>query len=253
MSGTVLDAVGTFALSFILAYVLLRLRCRKIGLPFGPRARYWSFFIVFSTAAVSTLVGLLIVMASHHGHNTFVGAIVPCGLWFRQFPPQRDLDLRPQTASNLLTVPFSRLYARMGDDMENWCEIRIMAAAPQPRYISDAVTYYHNQVSSRLKDRQVLAELDGRRTAITHKIKIVRLVSKETTLARMRTELQMHPSTEHMRDFTGDDLEELARRLESDALNELRTYLSRAYQLGYHNMLIYPFRPSAHRANVQAA
>ena len=35
--------------------------------------------------------------------------------------------------------------------------------------------------------------------------------------------------------------------LETEALNELNLFLSYAYRHGYHDMLIYPFRPSAHR------
>ena len=147
MSSTVVGAVGTFALSLILAYGLLRLRCRKIGAPFGPRARYWSLFIVVATATVSAGVGLVIVTASHHGHDAFFGVIVPCGLWFRKFPPQRDQDLLPRTVSSLLTLPFSQVYDRIGDDMQDWCDIRVRAASPQPRWISDAVIYYHRQVA----------------------------------------------------------------------------------------------------------
>jgi hypothetical protein len=39
----------------------------------------------------------------------------------------------------------------------------------------------------------------------------------------------------------------LARRLESDATNELNLFLASVYRLGYHKLLIYPFRPSVHR------
>jgi hypothetical protein len=248
MFSTVVDAVGTFALSFILAYVLLRLRYRKIGPPFGPRARYWSFFIVAATAIMSTGVGLVIVAASHHGHNTFVGVIVPCGLWFRKLPPQRDRDLLPMTLSSLLTLPFSRLYERMGDDMQDWCDIRVKAASFQPRSISDAVIYYHNQVTARLRDPQALAKPDIWRNSITHKIKIVRMIDLDAIPARLRAELQMHPSTQDIRGYTEDDLVQLARRLETEALNELHLYLAHAYRLGHHKMLIYPRRPSAQRA-----
>jgi hypothetical protein len=43
----------------------------------------------------------------------------------------------------------------------------------------------------------------------------------------------------------------LARRLESDALNELNLFLAYAYRLGYHNMLIYPWRSGANRPEPQ--
>jgi len=50
-----------------------------------------------------------------------------------------------------------------------------------------------------------------------------------------------------VRRYADDDLPRLARRLESDALNELNLFLAAVYRLGYHKLLIYPFRPSAHR------
>ena len=39
----------------------------------------------------------------------------------------------------------------------------------------------------------------------------------------------------------------LADRLETEALNELHLFLAYLYRLGYHTMLIYPFRPSIKR------
>jgi hypothetical protein len=256
MSSTVLGAVGTFALSLILAYVLLRLRCRKIGPPFGPRARYWAFFVVVATAIVSTGVGLIIVAASHQHPAALVGVIVPGGLWFRKFPPQRDQDMLPRTAAGLLTLPFSHLYDRMGDDMQQWCDIRLRAASPKPEWISDAVIYYHNQVAAGLRDAQALADLDRWRNSITHKIHVERMINLDTTQARLRATLQMHLSTQHLPDiggYTEEDLARLGTRLETEALNELHLYLAYVYRLGYHKMLIYPFRPAAQRSRVQRA
>jgi hypothetical protein len=63
-----------------------------------------------------------------------------------------------------------------------------------------------------------------------------------------RDSLQQHASTSHIRKYSYDDLARLARRLETEALNELNLYLAYVYRLGHHKMLIYPFRPSAHRA-----
>jgi hypothetical protein len=257
MSSTVLGAVGTFALSLILAYVLLRLRCRSIGPAFGPRARYWAFFVVVATAIVSTGVGLVIVAASHQHPAALVGVVVPGGLWFRKFPPQRDQDMLPRTASGLLTLPFSQLYDRMGDDMQNWCDIRLRAASPKPEWISDAVVYYHNQVAAGLRDAQALADLDRWRNSITHKINIERMINLDTTQTRLRAALQTHPSTQHLADiggYTEEDLARLGSRLETEALNELHLYLAYVYRLGYHKMLIYPFRPPpAQRPRVQRA
>jgi hypothetical protein len=253
VTSAVLDAVGTFALSLILAYAFLRLRCRKIGPPFGRRARYWALFIVVGTAIVSAGAGLLIVAASHHDHAAYVGIAIPGGLWFRRLPPQRDRDLLPWTLSSLLTLPFSRLYDRMGDDMQDWCDIRLRAASAKPQWISDAVVYYHNQVAARLRGGQARADLDSWRNSITHKINIERMIYLDAAPARLRAALQAHPSTQHIRGYAGGDLDRLASRLEVEALNELHLFLAYAYRLGYQNMLIYPFRPSAQRARVQRA
>ena len=242
-------AVGTFVLSLILAYGFLRLRCRGVGPPFGPRARFWAFFIVVTTAIASTGVGLLIVAASHHIPAAYVGIIVPGGLWFTKLPPQGDrLSSGRTLPAAVLTFPLSRLYDRMGDDMQDWCDTRLRAASAKPQWIADAVTYYYDQVRGGLKDGQACADLGRWQDSIAHKIGVVRLISLDTTLARMQEALQMHPSTQHIRMYTDDDLPRLARRLESDALSELYLFLAYVYRLGNHKLLIYPFRPSAQRA-----
>jgi hypothetical protein len=253
MASTVLGAVGTFILSLVLAYGFLRLRCKAIGHPFGPRARYWALFITLSTAIVSAGVGLIIVAASHHDHATYVGVVVPGGLWFRRFPPQRDRDLLPRTLASLFTLPFSHLYDRMGDDMQNWCDVRVRAASVKPQWIADAVVYYHNQMVGRLRDAKARTDLDGWRTSIMHKIRIERMIDQDYSSTRLRAELRTHPSTQHVRAYNDDDLMRLARRLESEALNELHLFLAYAYRLGYQKMLIYPFRPSPLATRVQRA
>jgi hypothetical protein len=253
MVGMVVGAVGTFALSLILACGLLRLRCRMIGPPFGPRARYWAFCIVVATAIVSTGVGLVIVAASHHDHAAYVGIIVPSGLWFRKLPPQRDRDLLPETLSSLLTLPFSRLYDQIGNDMQNWCDTRLRAASAEPQWVSDAVVYYHRQVAARLRDAQARTDLERWRDSITHKTTIERLINLDADPDRLRAALQMHTSTRHIHEYTDEDLARLARRLDAEALNELHLFLAYIYRLGYQKMLIYPFRPSAYRARVQRA
>jgi hypothetical protein len=136
----------------------------------------------------------------------------------------------------------------MGDDMQDWCDTRLKAASAKPQWIADAVTYYYDQVRGGLKDGQALADLGRWQDSITHKIGIVRLISLDTTPARMREALQMRASTQHIRKYTGDDLPRLARRMESDALSELHLFLAYVYRLGNHKLLIYPFRPSAQRA-----
>jgi hypothetical protein len=179
--------VGTFAVSLILAYGFLRLRCRAVGPPFGPRARFWACLIVVGTAVVSTAVGLVIVAASDHVHAAFVGIVVPGGLWFTSLPPRGDQLSSGRTfAAGLLTRPFSRLYERMGDDMQDWCDTRLRAAAPEPQWIADAATYYYAQVRAGIKYSQAHADLGRWQESITHKIAIVRLISLDTTPARRR-------------------------------------------------------------------
>ena len=253
MPSWVVGVVGTFALSLILAYGVLRLRCRGVGPPFGRRAWPWALLIVVATAMLSTGVGLLLVAASRHMPAAYVGIVVPSGLWLSKLPPQRDRDLLHRTLSGVLTLPFSRLYDRMGDDMQGWCEERLQAVAPKPQWIAGAVTYYYDQVQGGLRDGQARADLDRWRESITHKIGIVRLISLDTTPARLQASLAMHPSTQHIRKYADDDLPRLARRLETEALNELHLFLAYVYRLGHHNLLIYPFRPSAHRAPARRA
>ena len=243
MPELVAGAVATFALSLIVACGLLRRRCRGVGPPFGPRARPWAVLIVVATAAVSTGVGLLIVAASRQAPAALAGLLVSGGLWQVKLPPQRDRDLLPRTPAAVATLPFRRLYERMGDDMDDWCDARLRAAAPRPQWIADAVTYYYNQVRGGLKDDRALADLDGWRESIRHKIEVVRQIRAGSSPAGIRAMLQKHPATERIRDVADDRLPLLARRLESDALNELHLFLAHVYRLGYHKLLIYPFRP----------
>ena len=242
--------VGTFVLSLILAYGLLRLRCRRIGPPFGPRARPWALLIVVGTAMLSTGVGLLIVAASDHIHAAYVGIIVPGGLWFSKMPPEH---LVPRTMADWLALPFRRLYDRMGDDLQGWCDTRLKAASQKPQWIADAATYYYDQVRGRLKDGRARARLANWQESITYKIEIVRLIELETTPARLREALRKHPFLPDARNYADEDLPQLASRLESDALSELNLFLGYVYRLGHHKLLIYPFRPSAHRNPVRRA
>jgi hypothetical protein len=250
MPGLIVGVVGTFALSLILACTFLRMRCRGIGPPFGRHARYWAAFIVVGTAAVSTAVGMLLVAASSHNGAALVGVVVPAGLGLSKLPPQRDRDMRPRTTAHVLTLPFSRLYDRMGEDMQDWCDTRIAAAKPNPRYIEDAVQYYWNQMG-RITDPRARANLDRWRDSIAHKINIVRLIDLDPGPDRLEANLHLHSSTRHPRKYRDDDQARLADRLETEALNELNLFLAYAYRLGYHKMLVYPFRPGAHRPEAQ--
>jgi hypothetical protein len=253
MPSWVVGGVGTFVVSLLVASWFLRLRCRGIGPPFGPRARYWALFIVVATAVVSAGVGIVIVAASHDVGTAFAGIIVPGGLGLGRLPPQRDAAMLRRTRSAVATLPFSRLYERMGEEMEDWCDTRLAAASAEPQWISDAVTYYHSQVAGRLRDRRARTDLDRWRESITHKISIVRLINLDTDPARLQVALQVHPSTQNSRKYSDNDLPRLARRLETEALNELHLFLAYVYRLGHHRLLIYPFRPSAEQVRALRA
>ena len=252
MPGLVFGVVGTFVLSLIIARAFLRRRCRGIGPPFGPRARYWALFIVTGTATLATAVGLLIVAASRHSGAAYVGIIVPAGLQLSRVPPQRDQDMLPRTTAHLLTLPFSRLYDRMGDDMRAWCDIRLKAARPRPQWIAEAAQYYWNQMN-RVTDQRAHADLERWRDSIIHKIGMVQLIDMHPGPGRLPASLQLHPSMRRARKHNDEDYDRLARRLETEALNELDLFLAYAYRLGYHKMLVYPFRPGAHRPQARRA
>jgi hypothetical protein len=245
MLGWVVGGAGTFVVSLVLAWLFLQIRCQGVGPPFGPRARPWAAVVIVGTALVSTGFGLLLLAASHHPPVAYVGIVVPGGLWLTSVSPPRD---RPGALAARLKLPLSRLYDGMGEDMQAWCDIRHEAAAEKPQWISDAAKYYFSQVEGRLKDARAQAELREWRDSIAHKIAIVRLIHLDTTQDRVRDSLQKHASTRNTRGYADDDLPRLARRLESEALNELNLFLATVYRLGHRRLLIYPFRPSIHRA-----
>ena len=61
----------------------------------------------------------------------------------------------------------------------------------------------------------------------------------------MQEALDYHPVTADRRRYPADDLPRLARRLTAEAENELFLFLACVYRLGFHRLLIYPFRPEA--------
>src|SRR5260370_42617510 len=83
----------------------------------------------------------------------------------------------------------------MGEDMQDWCDARLRAAAAKPRWLSDAAEYYYNQVGIRLKDGRARDQLARWREAIGHKIAVVRLIGLATTEARLQSALPDHPAT----------------------------------------------------------
>jgi hypothetical protein len=243
--------VGTFALSMVSGYAFLRLRCRKAGHPFGPRARWWAIATLVITATVSTGLGLAAVAASTHLRAAYIGLIVPSGLWLGAASAQRSRQRGSVVARRMaacFTFPLDRLSDRMGDDLQDWCDARLAAVSqmPQPaQSVSAAAQYYYNQVAGRLKNHRAREDLRRGQESIVHKIAIVTLIGLDTTLARLETALARHPSTAQFRKYTADDLPRLASRLETEAQNELHLFLAQAYRLGYHKMLIYPIRAEA--------
>jgi len=240
--------VGTFGLSVLSAYGFLRLRCRRAGRPFGPRAKWWSMTIILLTAIVSTGLGVAVVAVSGHIRAAYIGLALPSGLWFGQASRQRRRQgpaLWRKPLAALVTLPFRRLYDRMGDDMQEWCNARLDAASRTPQQICDAAIYYFNQVGNRLRPGRDRDQLSRWRESIEHKTSIVRLISLDTTPARLQAALQWHPSTRDWGGYAADDLPRLADRLENEAQNELYLFLAQAYRLGFRKLLIYPLRPAA--------
>jgi hypothetical protein len=232
----------------ILAYGFLRWRGRGIGYLFGPRARIWAFSIMAATAIASAGVGLLVVVATRQVHAAYGGIIIPGVLLAGSLSPLEDrLPAGRSPVAAAWASPFSRLYDRMGDDMQDWCDTRIKAAAAKPKWIAGAATYYYEQVRCGLRDGQARALLDLRHESLTHKIGIVRMIDSGAASDQVRAVMQMHPSTRNLRKHADDELARLASRLESDALSELHQFLAHVYRLGHHKLLIYPFRPTAHR------
>ena len=80
---------------------------------------------------------------------------------------------------------------------------------------------------------------------------MVRLIDLDPGPGQLAAHLRLHHSTQDARKYRDDDQARLARRLESDALNELNLFLAYAYRHGYHNMLIYPWRSGANRPEPQ--
>jgi hypothetical protein len=246
MPSWVLGVAGTVVVSMISAYLFLRLRCRRVGNPFGRRARWCALAIIAGTVIVSTGLGLAVVSISHHLHAAYVGLIVPSALWFGKASVRRDgAQAGPVTGPLVdgFLYPLRRLDDLMGEDMQDWCDVRRRAAAEEPQWVSAAAKYYYDQVKGRIKDHQARHDLARWRESIEHKIKVARLADLYSP-GRLRDALQSHPSTRNMSKYHPDD-PRLAERLRSDAENELHLFLFTLYRQGFYKLLIYPFRPPA--------
>src|SRR5215471_7549873 len=232
----------TIVISLVSAGGFLMLRCRGIGNPFGRRARWWAVTIIVITAGVSTAAALVVMAAGDHLIAACVGLVLPSGLWLGR--AARDYGGRvPYGLVALVTFPLRGLDDRMGDDMQEWCDERIRASARKPQWLSDAAEYYFNQVRDRLTDPRVRAQLAGWQESIQHKIRIVRLIDLDPYPDKVAEALHYLPATANGRRYSVDDLPTLARRLRAEAENELNLFLACVYRLGYHRLLIYPFRP----------
>jgi hypothetical protein len=248
MPGWLAGVAGTFLLSLLSACAFLRLRCRGSGNPFSRRAKWWAMTVIALTAIVSTGVSVAAVLVSDHARAAVLGLVIPSGLWIGQGSTQDGRRrstawLRPLVAC--LTFPLAQLYDRLGGDLQDWCDARLEAASGTPQRVADAARYYHNQVATRLRNSQAREQLHRWRESIEHKASIVRLISLDTTPARLHAALQWHPSTRDSGRHAADNLSCLADRLESEAQNELYLFLAQVYRLGFRKLLIYPLRPPA--------
>ena len=191
----------TVAVSAASAYGFLRLRCRRLGRPFGPKARSSAIAVIVITVIISTGLGVAAVAVGHHLRAVYVGLVLPSGLWLGEVAAQRKRErdsLWPRQLTACLTFPVRRLDDGMGDDMKDWCDTRLRAALKPPPHLPDAAQYYYNQVAGRVKDERALEELDRWRKSIAHKTRIVRLINLGTGTSRLWTELRV--SSRHKRD-----------------------------------------------------
>lgn len=250
------EAAGTFAISAVSAYVFLQLRCRGVGYPFGPRARWWAMTVVLITAIVATSVGMAAVAVSDHLRAVYIGVLVPSGLWLgkrsAQHRSQRSIRLL-RTLLTDVTVPLRCLDDSMGDDMQQWCDVRSAAVGMSPELIYDAAEHYYLQVANQVKDRQKHHDLEIRLRSIKHKVTLARQARLGTTgTAALRDDLQDHPSTRENRKYAADDPLLLACRLESDAENELALLLALIYQLGFRKLVTYRgYKPTPQPSSAQ--
>jgi anaerobic selenocysteine-containing dehydrogenase len=246
MPSLVLSVFSTVVLSLILACAFLWLRCRRVGNPFGRRARWWSMTIIAGTVLVSAAVGLAIGAVSHHSHAAFVGIILPAALWLGRASFGRDGSHRgtiTDSLTNGLMFPLRHLDDLMGEDMQDWCDERSRAVEGRPRWVAEAAQYYHKETAPRVKDYQAKRDLNYWRETIEHKITMARLADLYSP-ARLRAGLRSHPSTQNTRKYDPDD-PGIAERLRSDAESDLHLFLLRLYRLGFYKLLIYPMRPPA--------
>lgn len=205
--------------------------------------------VVLITAMIASGLGVAAVAVSDHLRAVYIGVLLPSGLWLgRRSTPHRSRRAGTllRTVAAEITLPLRCLDDSMGDDMQNWCEVRTAAVGPHPELIYDAAEHYYLQVANQVKDRQKHHDLDMRIASIKHKVSIARRARLKTTeTAALRDDLQDHPSTCDNKKYQADDPILLACRLESDAENEFQLLLACIYQLGYRKLVMYRgFKPA---------
>jgi hypothetical protein len=246
MPSWLIGVAVTLALSLISAYGFLLLRYRGAGHPFGPHSRPWAFTVIVITAAISTVLGVAVVAASHHVRAAYIGLVVPGVLWLGKASAQRGRrpgSRLPRQLAAYVMLPLRRLDDAIGDDLQDWCDARSRAVSGRPQQMADAAQYYYRQVAGRLKDDRDREQLYCWRESIRHKSKVVQVIGRGDPAGQVLAALQYHPSTSSPGRYDTGDLPRLARRLQSDAENELHLLLAWAYRRGHHKLLIYPFRP----------
>jgi hypothetical protein len=202
--------------------------------------------VVVITATISTALGVAVVAASHHVRAAYIGLVVPSVLWLGKVSAQRSRragHLVPRQLAVYVLLPLRRLDDGIGDDLQDWCDARSRAVSGRPQQMADAAQYYFSQLAGRLKDGRAREQLYCWRESIRHKIKVVDMIDRGEPAARLHAALQSHPSTCDTGKYDTAEPPRLARRLQSEADNELHLLLAWAYQRGYHKLLIYPFRP----------
>jgi hypothetical protein len=247
MPSWVIGVAVTLVLSLISAYGFLLLRCRGAGHPFGPHSRPWAITVIVITAAISTLLGVAVVAASHHVRAAYIGLLVPSILWLGRASAQRGRGpgrLVPGQLAAYVMLPLQRLDDGIGDDLQDWCDARSRAVSGQPQQVADAAQYYYRQLAGRLKDDRDREQLYCWRESIRHKSQVAQMIGRGEPAARVRAALHSHPSTSNPGKYDTGDPRQLTRRLQGEAENELHLLLAWAYRRGQHRLLIYPFRPS---------
>src|SRR5215469_9854731 len=201
MPSWVVGVAVTLAVSLISACGFLLLRCRGAGHPFGPHSRPWAITVIVITAAISTVLGVAVVAASHHVRAAYIGLVVPSVLWLGKASAQRGRRPGSLVARQLaayVMLPLRRLDDGIGEDLQDWCDARSRAVSGRPEQVADAAQYYYRQVAGRLKTDRDRELLYCWRESIRHKSTVVQMIGRGDRAGQVRAALQSHPSTSNM-------------------------------------------------------